>query len=315
MSRENKTNLAASVKARLLNRARQTGTVFSELLQRYAMERFLYRLSRSEYAGQFVLKGALLFAVWSDYSRRTTLDIDLLGFVENSLNSLEKTVREVCAVPVCEDGIMFDPSSVKAVRIKEDADYEGVRLLISATIERSRQTVQIDVAFGDSMVPDAVTQPFPVLLDFPAPVLRCYHPLTVLAEKFEAMVKLGSLNSRMKDFYDVWCIIKQSSFSAEEVRTACKSTFSNRGTSFAVEGDFFSEEFAVAPEKQMQWQAFCRKQNLAGTAPDLFQTVVKELRAFFIPLIEHPTPFPGAVQGFPASGTSRAGVNAGLEKL
>jgi len=286
VSRGNKTNLAASVKARLLNRAQQTGAAFSELLQLYAMERFLYRLSQSEYAGQFVLKGALLFAVWSDYPRRTTVDIDLLGFLENSLNSLAEMARTVCAVPVCEDGIIFDPSSVKAVRIKEDADYEGVRLSITATLERSRQTVQIDVAFGDSMVPDAVTQSFPVLLDFPAPVLRCYHPLTVLAEKFEAMVKLGSLNSRMKDFYDVWCIIKQSSFSAEEVRKACKSTFSRRGTPFLAEGDFFSEAFAVSPEKQMQWQAFCRKQNLAGTAPDLFRNVVKELHTFFVPLIK-----------------------------
>ena len=285
MTRAGKTNLAASVKARLLNRARETDTAFSELLQLYAMERFLYRLSQSEYANQFVLKGALLFAVWSGYPRRTTMDIDLLGVVDNSLDALDGIVRAVSAVPVCDDGVLFDSSTVKAVRIKENADYEGVRVTINACLEKTRLVVQIDIGFGDCIFPDAAINTFPALLDFPAPELRCYHPLTVLAEKFEAMVKLGSLNSRMKDYYDVLCIIRQSSFSPEETLEACKTTFGNRGTPLAVEGAFFSEDFAVSADKQVQWQAFCRKQNLGGIAPDRFREVVRELHAFFIPLI------------------------------
>jgi len=286
VSRANKSNVAASVKARLLNRARETGAIYGELLQLYAMERFLYRLSQSDYADQFVLKGALLFAVWGDFPRRTTMDIDLLGFLDNSLEALEEMAKAVCMVPVLDDGVVFDPDSVKTIRIKEDADYEGVRLTMSAFLERTRQPMQIDVGFGDSLFPAAEEKPFPVLLDFPAPELRCYHLLTSLAEKFEAMVKLGSLNSRMKDFYDVWCILNRLSFSKEDVRQACVATFANRDTPFVAEGDFFTEAFASSPEKQTQWQVFLRKQKLDRIAPDTFQNVVRELHSFFIPLIK-----------------------------
>lgn len=286
MSRANKTNVAASVKARLMNRAQETGSTYGELLQLYAMERFLYRLSQSDYANQFVLKGALLFAVWGDFPRRTTMDIDLLGFLDNSLETLEEMAKAVCAIPSVDDGVVFDSKSVKAIQIKENADYEGVRLTISAFLERTRQPIQIDVAFGDSLFPDAVKKPFPVLLDFPAPELRCYHPLTSLAEKFEAMVKLGTLNSRMKDFYDVWLILNQSSYATEDVLATCKATFENRGTPWVAEGDFFTKDFAASSEKQIQWKAFCRKQKLSSHVPNRFQELISELHAFFIPLIK-----------------------------
>jgi predicted nucleotidyltransferase component of viral defense system len=259
MSKEPK-NLSASVKARLQNKARETGRIFQELLQRYAMERFLYRLSQSDHADQFVLKGALLFSVWqTEYERRTTLDIDLLGFTENSLVNLEHIARDVCETLVEDDGVRFDAENIRAERIKEDADYEGVRIRTFAYLEKSRIPLQIDIGFGDALIPDAIPAMLPSLLDFPAPQLRCYHQLTVIAEKFEAMIKLGTLNSRMKDFYDIWNITRHADLSGSELQKACVATFEQRHTPFRLKDDFFSARFARSGEKQTQWAAFLRK--------------------------------------------------------
>lgn len=280
-------NLSASVKGRLQNKARETGRVYQELLQRYAMERFLYRLSQSDHADQFVLKGALLFAVWqTEYERRTTLDIDLLGFTENSLVNLEQFARDVCETVVEDDGIRFDPENIRAERIKEDADYEGVRIRTFAYLEKSRIPLQIDIGFGDALVPDAIPAILPSILDFPAPQLRCYHQLTVIAEKFEAMVKLGTLNSRMKDFYDIWNITQHAALSGSELQMACAATFEHRHTPFRLEDDFFSARFARTTEKQTQWTAFLRKQGIQDIAPNQFEEVVTRLQTFFRPMVE-----------------------------
>lgn len=171
-------NIAASVKARLQNIAREGGNTFAELLQLYVMERFLYRLSQSDYADRFILKGALLFAVWKpEYERRTTMDIDLLGFTDNSLDLLEHIARAVCETEVEDDGIQFNLENLRAARIKEDADDEGVRIRTFALLERSRIPLQIDIDFGDALVPGAISAILPSLLDFPAPQLLCYHQL------------------------------------------------------------------------------------------------------------------------------------------
>ena len=155
-------------------------------------------------------------------------------------------------------------------RIKEDADYEGVRIRFFARLERSRVPIQIDIGFGDVVVPKAVSGTVPTLLDFPAPELRCYQPLTVIAEKFQAMIQLGEFNSRMKDFYDVWNIIQHEAIGGAELREACLATFLRRDTPLNTEGNFFTEAFAHAPEKQVQWAAFVRKQGLGDVAPSSF---------------------------------------------
>ena len=205
-------NMAASVHARLAEIARRTGRPFQEQLQYYAMERFLYRLSKSPHAARFVLKGALMLRVWDAPMARPTKDIDLLGRLENSLENLSTMVREVCALEVEPDGLVFRPSTVKSERIREDADYEGVRIRFDGLLARARIAMRLDVGIGDVMVPVPVEIAYPTLLDMPAPRLKGYPRETAIAEKFEAMVKLGTLNSRMKDFYDIWLLSRQFDF-------------------------------------------------------------------------------------------------------
>lgn len=280
-------NIAASVKARLQNKARETGQRYNDLLQRYAMERFLYRLSKSEHSEKFVLKGALLFLVWKpDYDRRSTMDIDLLGFTGNSLDNLATIAKEICETDTEDDGIEFDSENIRVERIKEDADYEGVRIRILALLERSRVPIQIDIGFGDALVPGAIPGTVPALLDFPAPELRCYHQLTAIAEKFQAMVKLGELNSRMKDFYDIWNIIRHEGIDGKELQKACVATFEQRETPLDLKSRFFSENFSQAVGKQSQWTAFICKQGLKDAAPSDFEEIVCLLHVFFKPLLE-----------------------------
>lgn len=280
-------NIAASVKTRLQNKAKETSRTYNEVLQLYAMERFLYRLSQSDYAESFVLKGALLFMAWKpDYQRRTTMDIDLLGFTESSLKNLEQIAKEICEIKVEEDGIEFDSENIRVKRIKEDADYEGVRIRTVAFLERSRIPIQVDIGFGDALVPDAIQETVPTLLDFPAPKLNCYHQLTVIAEKFQAMIKLGELNSRMKDFYDIWNIMQHEEIDGIELKKSCAATFEHRKTPFNLEGDFFTEVFAQSAEKQTQWVAFLRKQDLQDVAPNSFEDITTQLQEFFRTMIK-----------------------------
>ena len=287
MSNPTPSNLAHSVFQRLRNYAKEHGEDFNRLLSRYAMERFLYRLSKSEHSNKFVLKGALLFMVWEpDYDRRSTKDIDLLGFTENSLDNLATVAKEICEADVEEDGIRFDSENIQVQRIKEDADYEGVRIRTFAYIGQSRIPIQIDIGFGDSLVPGARQATVPALLDFPAPELRCYHQLTVIAEKFEAMVKLGELNSRMKDFYDVWNIIQHEKIDGEALQKACVATFEHRETALDLNARFFTEDFAEAFGKEEQWAGFVRKQEIQETAPPSFKEITELLQNFFRPMVE-----------------------------
>lgn len=227
-------NLEASVQARLQNHARATKRPFQELLQYYAMERFLYRLSKTPHRARFVLKGALMLHVWGAPLARATKDLDFLGRLDNSLENLERVVREVCAADVEPDGVVFDPTTVKTERIKEDADYEGVRVRFVGLLGRARVAMQIDVGFGDVVTPGAETITYPALLGFPAPELSGYPRETVVAEKFQAMVYLRTLNSRMKDFYDVWLLANQFTFDGALLAKAVAATFANRETAIDV---------------------------------------------------------------------------------
>ena len=194
-------NVAASVHQRLLNLARQSGRPFNELAQYYALERWLYRLAQSDYRNQFVLKGALMLLVWKMPVTRPTRDIDLLGRVSNDLSSVREVIATTCQVPTEDDGMFFDSETVTTQRIAEDADYEGVRATFRAALSNTRLPMQIDIGFIDIITPEPAAILYPAILGHPSPELHAYNRETVIAEKFEAMVKLGELNSRMKDFF------------------------------------------------------------------------------------------------------------------
>ena len=193
-------NIPASVQSRLLTQAQKSDRPYNELLQYYAIERFLYRLSKSRYQHRFLLKRALLFRAWGVTRFRPTRDIDLLGYISNEVEALVQIMRKICELRVEDDGIIFDPKSVRGDRIEEDADYEGVRLRFQGRLGNTRLHLRIDVGFADVVSPTPATLKYPVLLSNGAPELRGYPPETVVAEKLQAMVFLGMINSRMKNF-------------------------------------------------------------------------------------------------------------------
>jgi predicted nucleotidyltransferase component of viral defense system len=276
-------NVAASVRARLQNRARKEGRPFQELLQYYGLERFLWRLSRSPHRDKFILKGALLLRVWDASSSRPTRDIDLLGFTNNDIEAIKAIVVELCKAASDDDGVVFDPATVTGERIKEDADYEGIRIKFVGFLERARIPMQIDIAFGDVMHPAASDAQYPTLLDTPAPTLRVYPRETVIAEKFQAMVHLGTLNSRMKDFYDVWLLSRQFDFDGPSLAGAVAGTFNNRQTQMEIEPVALTSDFYDSEDKQKQWAAFLRKSQMAS-APPKFGDVAIALRDFLLPI-------------------------------
>jgi predicted nucleotidyltransferase component of viral defense system len=262
-------NIGASVRQRLLNKARETGRPFSEILQYFAMERFLYRLSKSEYADKFVLKGALMLTAWNAPLLRPTMDIDLLGRTPNDIRAMAAIVREICAVRVePDDGLLFDVATVKGERIAEAADYEGVRIRFRATLDAARIQMQLDIGFGDVVVPAAVPTIYPTILDLPAPHLLAYSRETAIAEKFEAMAKLGELNSRMKDFFDIWLLSRSFDFDGPILRQAIEKTFEQRGTVLPIgEPVALTAGFSGNTQKRAQWEGFIRRMKLRDALP------------------------------------------------
>jgi hypothetical protein len=213
-------DLAASIRQRLLDRARAEGRPFQELLQYYAMERFLYRLSQSPHRDRFILKGALLLTAWRSPESRPTKDIDLEGRTSNDPEEIMAMIREICGANPGDDGIHFDPASVVAERITEDAEYEGIRVRFRASLAKARITMQVDVAFGDTIVPGPVELEYPTILDLPAPVLPSYPKESVVAEKLEAITVLGMLNSRLKDYFDLWLLSRLYAFDGDVLAQA-----------------------------------------------------------------------------------------------
>jgi hypothetical protein len=263
-------NIAASVRAKLQNRGKETNRPFAELLQYYSMERFLYRLSKSEYAEKFILKGALMFTVWDVPQRRTTLDIDFLSKSSLDPAKLEKVIREVCQVNVPDDGLFFDADTVIGERIKENADYEGVRIKFKGFLERARIPMQIDIAFGDVIYPKPGLIHYPVILDLPEPHLMGYTYESVVAEKFEAMIKLGDSNSRMKDFYDVWLLSRKFDFVGTDLSEAIRKTFKRRKTALPKKIPLFSKDiYDQNSDRQTLWKSFLKKTNTKNTLETL----------------------------------------------
>ncbi len=204
-------SVADSVKQRLLNKARSDNRSFNELLQYYVMERFLYRLSVSPHASNYMLKGALLLKVWSSLESRSTMDIDMLGKAKN-VDQVLRHVQDILQVKVEPDGLVFDRESLRAERITKHAGYNGVRVPFWGFLGKAQIRMQIDIGFGDVVYPEPKQEALPCMLDFPAPWLLCYSPESAIAEKFQAIIYLGSLNSRMKDFYDIWLLSRQFQF-------------------------------------------------------------------------------------------------------
>lgn len=283
MSAESK-NLAASVKARLQNVAARRGEDFNLLLLRYGIERLLYRLSQSPYAGQFLLKGAMLFVVWDERTHRPTRDLDLLGFGPLEKEDLVKVFQEVTAIAVVGDGLVFDSGSVHAEQIREDNLYGGVRVRLMAKLGPAEVSVQIDVGVGDVVTPGPEIAIFPALLDFPAPQVRTYPVYSVVAEKFEAMVTLGIANTRMKDFHDVWFLMRRFHLEGRTLREAIRATFARRRTAMPTWPEPLNETFAHDPGKQTQWTAFIRRNGLSGL-PGRFADVVVAVREFMAPVL------------------------------
>ncbi len=276
-------NLPASVKQRLLNLSRQTQVEFNVLLTKYALERFLYRLSVSRYRPQFILKGALLFGVWSQEVQRTTRDADVLSLRAPSIGRLISDFRKICEVQGPPDGIRFPAESVRAEEIRRQNIFGGIRITLTGMLGKAVIPLQIDVAFGDVCVPPARTISYPVLLDSPAPRLKACSRETTIAEKFHAAVSLGMRNSRMKDYFDILFLSKRFGFKGEELTAAIAATFERQKTRipWRTPGGL-SRDFAVDPMKKVQWSHFLVQANATGLEKD-FVAVVEAVRMFIMP--------------------------------
>jgi predicted nucleotidyltransferase component of viral defense system len=275
-------NVGASVRARLLDRARAERSDFQILLTRYALERLLYRLSVSAHRDRFILKGAMLFVTWVADPFRPTRDLDLLAYGDNGADAIAETFRVICAGRVADDGVTFDVGALEAVPIREEAEYGGVRVRTTATIAGARIPIQVDVGFGDAVTPAPVEIDYPVLLNAPAPHLRAYPVETVVAEKFQALATLGMANSRLKDFYDLWLIAQTFELRQSVLADAVRRTFERRETALPIDTPAgLSDEFAAA--WSAQWRTFLTRERMAA-APDGFAAVIVDLRNFLMPL-------------------------------
>jgi len=266
-------NTAASVHQRLLNLARAEGRRFNDLLQHYALERWLYRLSQSTHRDRFILKGALMLVAWELPMARPTRDIDFLVRAENSLDIIAGMIADICVADAVDDGMMYDAASIKTSRIVEDAMYAGVRATFNGSLGRAKARMQVDAGFSDTVTPGPVEIVYPTALEYPAPRLRAYNRETAIAEKFEAMVKLGDVNGRMKDFFDIWMLATNQGFEGSALAASITHTFERRGTKLEADAACFREGFASSEDKQIQWKAFIERAALGAIAPSSFAHV------------------------------------------
>jgi predicted nucleotidyltransferase component of viral defense system len=277
-------NLAASVKQRLINYAQTNGLDFNAILSRFGMERLLYRLSKSSYNRDFYLKGAILFVLWEKNPNRPTKDLDLLFIPHHDQNELMRIFKEVCSTVVSDDGLFFDPESVTVEEIREANAYGGLRVKLVAYLGTGRVPLQVDVGLGDSVYPETDWTEFPPLLEFSAPRIRAYPTETVIAEKFQATVDLELRNTRMKDYYDIHYLSRKFSYSGKDLFEAIAQTFSRRKT--AIPGSLpigLSKDFSESPQRQIQWNAFLRKNGLDQSTQ--LPIIVSRIADFLMPVI------------------------------
>lgn len=287
MTADQRRNIGHSVFQRLLNHSRTRGEDFNLLLFRYGIERLLYRLSVSPHADRFILKGASLFLVWKGQNYRVTRDADLLAFGPADTDHLTIIFKELCQTASDNaDGIEFMPDTIRAVPIREEQAYEGIRVTLLAMLHQARIPIQIDIGFGDAVTPEPERIEFPTLLDNPPPQLFAYPRYTMVAEKFEAMVRLGMANSRMKEFYDVWLLSRLFEFDGWTLCDAIRNTFRRRSTPLPDRLPMvFTDEFRKDAQKQTQWRAFVRKSK-PEDVPGEFDHVVGGIAAFLTPVID-----------------------------
>ncbi|MGH7254783.1 MAG: nucleotidyl transferase AbiEii/AbiGii toxin family protein [Nitrospirales bacterium] len=308
MTTRHPTNLPASIHQRLLNQAKQEKRPLQELLQYFAIERFLYRLSRSPHAGKFLLKGALMLRVWDFPLARPTLDVDLMGRETVTEERLPTVLREIFAQEVPEDGVRFDADSIRTQTIRVDANYQGIRARFIAHIGNMKLPMQVDVGFGDAIVPGPVHIKFPVLLDFPQPEILAYPPEMAVSEKFHAMVVLDTANSRTKDFYDIWTLARGRDFDGRILSRAIVATFNRRRTPLPTGVPVgLTSSFARDPMKQTQWNAFIRKGHL-DTDGKTFEEIIAQIREFLVPPTLAVASGERFVQHWPPGGLWGAGV-------
>jgi predicted nucleotidyltransferase component of viral defense system len=286
VSKKEITNVPASILQHLRDYSSKKHVDYGLTLSNYSIERFLYRLSKSKYADQFVLKGAQLFRIWSDIPFRPTRDLDLLRFGSADIKELVQIFQEICKTTTdIQDGIEFLPDTVRGEAIREQAEYDGIRIRLEYRIGRTGQFMQIDIGFGDTIVPAASEISFPSMLDMPSAKLKSYPCETVIAEKVEAMVSLGVANSRMKDFFDVYKLSQELEFDGKVLQHAVQSTFTRRKTSIPQEIPLaFIEELSSDKSKRGQWTAFvARAGGLSGTN---FEQVIQHIGDFIAPVFQ-----------------------------
>ncbi len=278
---EPKRNVAASVRARLLNRSRADGADFQFLLQRYASERFLYRLGLSSHRDDFVLKGATLFPLWGGTLYRATRDMDFTAYGDSAVERVRAALVQVGSIAV-DDGIAFDMAATALEPILADMEYDGLRARFPATLDGARIPMQIDIGFGDAIHPGAQDVEYPPLLDGPAPSIRAYPVESVVAEKLHAIYHHGETNSRLKDFYDLYVLAQSLSFEGERLAGAIEATFRRRRT--RITSDLptgLTPRFFANVQRAQQWRAFRTRNSLPG-APEDFSAVGEQLRTFLL---------------------------------
>ncbi len=261
----------------------EKGLDYNVLLTRYAIERLLFRLVASKYRDQFILKGAMLFAAWQHIPHRVTKDVDLLGFGDSSPEALKAVFAEICAEPVEDDGVVFEPASVQAEPIRAEEIYVGVRVTLRGMLGSARLHVQVDVGYGDGFAVEPVLLQIPSLVGMPAPEVRAYRMETSIAEKFEAAATLGLLNTRMKDYFDLWHLAKGFAFEGQAVSESIRATFEGRAKALPAAAPVgFTEEFWGDSRRQAMWAAFGKKSVRTRPFPPL-EEVVTFVATFIVP--------------------------------
>lgn len=279
-------NFAASVRVRLLDHAKRHGDDYQRILTRYAIERLLYRLGQTKAAERYVLKGAMLFVTWPEQVFRPTGDLDLLGQGDPDPDAMIKLFTLICQVESPDDGIVFNPATLKVEPVREADKYQGVQLSLKGELANAVIHVQVDIGFGDHVYPPPTRQTFPSLLpDLPAANILMYPPETVIAEKFEAMIRFGEANGRIKDFYDMWVTIRTFPFDLPFLVEAVGGTFRRRETAIPTEMPIgLTETFAKIAAERGLWSGFLRR-NPPTLQPPPFADLQEELRRFFSPVI------------------------------
>ena len=301
-------NVPASVHARLRNLAHHREVDFNLLLDRYVVERFLYRLSASHEVDRFTLKGAALFRAWTEDDLRQTRDVDFLadGSVDPAIRAAMETI---CAIPCPEDGVIFDAETIRIQEIQRGRPEGGLRARIQGHLGNIRLALQVDIGFGDIITPAREQEDYPTLLDLPTPRIWTYPRETLVAEKFEAMVSLGVDNSRVTDLWDIALVARRFAFDGETLQTAVAATFRQRHTSL---GDEWPEALLPAYYEDTlrteRWRSLDRQIGMSPDGPAQLADVGEELRRFLGPVCDSLNANRPFVQIWPAGGPWRPGV-------